>query len=75
MLMLQRTRQFMAANCLDGERSAGQLLEEPFLDDVTVTISAVTATPIPAALPLFATGLGTLGLLGWRRRRKAQVIA
>jgi hypothetical protein len=27
-------------------------------------------TPIPAALPLFATGLGALGLLGWRRKRK-----
>jgi hypothetical protein len=26
--------------------------------------------PIPAALPLFATGLGALGLLGWRRKRK-----
>jgi hypothetical protein len=30
------------------------------------------ATPLPAALPLFATGLGSLGLLGWRRKRKAQ---
>jgi hypothetical protein len=30
-------------------------------------------TPVPAALPLFATGLGALGLLGWRRKqRKAQ---
>jgi hypothetical protein len=29
------------------------------------------AVPLPAALPLFATGLGVLGLLGWRRRRKA----
>jgi hypothetical protein len=28
------------------------------------------ATPLPAALPLFATGLGGLGLLGWRRKRK-----
>jgi len=27
-------------------------------------------TPLPAALPLFATGLGVLGLLGWRRKRK-----
>ena len=27
--------------------------------------------PLPAALPLFATGLGALGLLGWRRRRKS----
>jgi hypothetical protein len=26
--------------------------------------------PLPAALPLFATGLGGLGLLGWRRKRR-----
>jgi hypothetical protein len=30
----------------------------------------VTATPIPAALPLFATGLGLVGLLEWRRKRR-----
>jgi hypothetical protein len=30
-----------------------------------------TPTPLPAALPLFATGLGVLGLLSWRRKRKA----
>jgi hypothetical protein len=29
-------------------------------------------TPLPAALPLFATGLGALGLIGWWRKRKAQ---
>lgn len=28
------------------------------------------ATPLPAALPLFASGLGVIGLLGWRRKRK-----
>ena len=33
------------------------------------------ATPLPAALPLFASGLGALGLLGWRRKRKASAIA
>ena len=33
------------------------------------------ATPLPAALPLFATGLGVMGLLGWRRKRKAQTLA
>jgi len=38
------------------------------LDDVTVT--SVSATPLPAALPLFASGLGALGLFGWRRKRK-----
>ena len=32
-------------------------------------------TPLPAALPLFATGLGVMGLLGWRRKRKAAAIA
>jgi hypothetical protein len=31
-------------------------------------------TPLPAALPLFATGIGGLGLLGWRRKRKAQAV-
>ena len=30
----------------------------------------VTTTPLPAALPLFATGLGALGLFGWRRKPK-----
>jgi hypothetical protein len=29
-------------------------------------------TPLPAALPLFTTGLGALGLLGWRRKRIAR---
>jgi hypothetical protein len=32
-------------------------------------------TPLPATLPLFATGLGALGLLGWRRKKKAQAAA
>ena len=30
----------------------------------------IAATPLPAALPLFAGGLGALGLFGWRRKRK-----
>lgn len=30
-----------------------------------------SATPLPAAFPLLATGLATLGLLGWRRKKKA----
>jgi hypothetical protein len=29
-------------------------------------------TPLPAALPLFATGLGALGLLSWLRKRKSR---
>jgi len=34
-----------------------------------------STVPLPAALPLFATGLGALGLLGWRRKRKGAAIA
>ena len=41
----------------------------------TATLDISPTTPIPAALPLFATGLGGLGLLGWRRKRKAQAVA
>jgi len=36
----------------------------------------LAATPLPAALPLFASGIGALSLFGWRRKRKnAAVVA
>jgi hypothetical protein len=35
-----------------------------------ISFAAPESTPLPAALPLFASGLGVLGLLGWRRKRK-----
>lgn len=35
------------------------------------TIAETSPVPLPAALPLFVTGLGALGLLGWRKRRKS----
>jgi hypothetical protein len=35
----------------------------------------IGVTPIPGALPLFAGGLGVMGLLGWRRKRKASALA
>lgn len=37
----------------------------------SVSVTPVSTTPLPAALPLFATGLGAMGLFGWRRKRKA----
>jgi hypothetical protein len=36
-----------------------------------VTGAAVPETPLPTTLPLFASGIGGLGLLVWRRKRKA----
>jgi hypothetical protein len=49
-----------------------------FLSDyagsVTTEFTYNYDTPVPSALPLFATGLGALGLLGWRRKRKVQAI-
>jgi hypothetical protein len=33
------------------------------------------ATPIPAALPLFASGVAGLALFGWRRKRKVEAVA
>jgi len=42
-------------------------------DTITVdfSVGGPVVTPLPASLPLFASGLGALGLLGWRRKRKA----
>lgn len=45
-------------------------------DDMVVRIDVVvpppvTPVPLPAALPLFASGLGAIGVLAWRRKRKA----
>ncbi len=37
------------------------------LGDATATEAA---TPLPAALPLFASGAGLIGLIGWRRKKK-----
>ena len=31
--------------------------------------SAPLVTPIPAALPLFLSGIGILGFMGWRKQR------
>jgi len=38
-------------------------------NSVLPEVLIVGTTPLPAALPLFASGLGALGLLGWRRKR------
>jgi len=44
-------------------------------DNIFAPPGAGATTPVPAALPLFATGLGALGLLGWCRKKKAAALA
>jgi hypothetical protein len=61
--------------CLAGVASLGQGSTSDGISSGEVTLAAVPVvpqTPLPATLPLFATGIGALGLLGWRRKRKAQ---
>ena len=36
---------------------------------------SIGQTPLPAALPLFATELGAMDLFGWWRKRKAAAVA
>ena len=50
---------------------AGQFDPDVVAMDDFIYGEPVPQVPLPAALPLFATGLGVLGLLGWRRKRKA----
>jgi len=45
----------------------------PCLQGLAGTITA--PTPLPTALPLFASGLGAIGLVAWRKRRKISNLA
>jgi len=48
---------------------ASNNVNAPFNGDLSIVESSTSETPLPAALPLFATGLGALGLLARRRKR------
>ena len=37
----------------------------------TIGSISISQTPLPASLPLLATGIGLLAMIGWFRRRKA----
>lgn len=43
-------------------------------NDYEVVVAGLDPTPLPAALPLFATGLGVMGLFGRRRKRTAAAV-
>ena len=49
-----------------GHTAVSGTLTQPF----AIATIATSNVPLPAALPLFATGLAGLGVLGWRKKRK-----
>jgi hypothetical protein len=51
-----------------------EIYTDPFQQETGSVVIAAT-TPLPAALPLFAAGLGVMGLFGWRRERKNAALA
>ncbi len=40
------------------------------VDNISFDVVNVAAVPLPAALPLFGTGLALMGFIGWRRKRQ-----
>jgi hypothetical protein len=61
---------YSAVNCAPscGDGWSGDL-------KLTYVFDPVSQTPLPAALPLFATGLGALGVIGRRRKKKSAAVA
>ena len=56
--------------------AGGLSAEGLFLDNLQfdiVDVSAAAVIPLPAALPLYGTGLAVMGFLGWRRKRAALI--
>ena len=64
----QNPYNFVAIN---GEHITSITIQAALLQDIKQVSLNVSAVPLPAALPLFASGLVGLGLLGWRRAGSA----
>lgn len=51
---------------------SGSNTSETFsFSNVKVSVTELSPVPVTAALPLLASGLGALGFIGWRRKRRA----
>ena len=66
----------VSADSTNGD-SFAKLVLDPTLSapegySVVYGAGLLSTTPLPAALPLFTTGLVGIGLFGWRRNRKAK---
>lgn len=56
----------------DGTVIVGNGIDPSGHTEAWIANLAPTATPLPAALPLFASGLGVIGLIALRRKRRAE---
>jgi hypothetical protein len=63
---------FISLDLDGGWTAAGD--QELLIRSFTVNNETFT-TPLPAALPLFGSGMGLLGVVVWRRRKKAGIAA
>jgi hypothetical protein len=61
----------VAGYCGSGPSGAYLLNGNDMQVETDVSPTFTSATPLPATFPLLATGLSAMGLLGWRRKRKA----
>ena len=69
------TMQFQALPAVQAQALVDPQMSFSILEDGSPLDLALAPTPVPAALPLFASGLGGFGLLQWRRRRKHAALA
>jgi len=66
------TCNFFAFFAVGSQSATDSSAANVLINSITAQTSAV---PLPGALPLFATGMGLLGLLGWRKKRKNALAA
>jgi len=66
---------FFAPNSAAATGNAYGQIPPPGAGSFGVGLFDLTPVPLPATLPLFASGLGAMGLLGWRRKRRAQSVS
>jgi hypothetical protein len=83
-ITIPQATQFTAETVFSGNLGAGTYVLDTYLgtcasdcsnsgdstDPEVAMLFSPSATPLPATLPLFATGLGLVGMSGWRRKRK-----
>lgn len=64
------TGQFCVGDTSAEVRTNAWAIDILSVDSASVAGASVSTVPVPAALPLFGTGLAIMGFIGWRRKQK-----